>query len=215
MAAAKRRPLVKAPRDPARRRRILVAAKKHFIARGFKGANLDEIARDARCAQGALYLEFADKRALIREVIDEAAEAAYARYRSEVASLPSPLERIVAGLTFSFREYHADPLFTRIVAEDPELADIGMDPKWLAEGKRFAVEMAKWVDEAVACGEIRSDIDRAAVPFVLGVLKHAPQHLRILQEHKIFSERRALDAIVDVFRAGLAAQRPRRRRESR
>ena len=60
---------VAGPRDPARRRRVLDAAKRHFTLYGLKGTRLDAVAADAGCAKGALYLEFADKEALLIEVV--------------------------------------------------------------------------------------------------------------------------------------------------
>jgi len=167
------------PRDPARRQRILEAARRHFTQHGFKGTNLDAVAAEAGCAKGALYLEFADKESLLREVVEQSFAAIGARYAEEVMSIASPLERLVATLRFAYRQ--------------------------IEEGKAQLAMIRGWVDEGIARGEIRADIDRDAVPIVIGVLRFAPQHLGMIAELGLFSTERALDALVDVFRAGLAA----------
>ncbi len=200
------RPVQKS-RDPARRQRILEAAKRHFTAHGFKGTNLDAVAAEADCAKGALYLEFADKEALLREVAEQSFATIRARFVDEVLSIESPLERLVGTLRFAYRQMAADPMFGKLLREDPDLRALGLasDSKNIEAANAQLAMLRGWVDEGIARGEIRADVDRDAVPVVLGVLRFAPQHLGILIELGLFSPERTLEAIVDVFRAGLAA----------
>jgi TetR/AcrR family fatty acid metabolism transcriptional regulator len=200
-------PRVQKSRDPARRQRILEAAKRHFTAYGFKGTNLDAVAAEAGCAKGALYLEFADKEALLREVAEAAFAAIRARYADEVLATASPLERLVGTLRFAYRQMAADPMFGKLLREDPDLRALGLaaDPKNVEAAKAQIAMLRGWVDEGIERGEIRADIDRDAIPIALGVLRFAPQHLGIVTELGLFSPERALEAIVDIFRAGLAA----------
>jgi AcrR family transcriptional regulator len=54
----------------ARRRGILTAARKVFGARGYEGATLDEVAREAEFAKGTLYSYFDSKAELFAELIE-------------------------------------------------------------------------------------------------------------------------------------------------
>jgi AcrR family transcriptional regulator len=54
----------------ARRREILVAARKVFGARGYEGATLDEVAREAEFAKGTLYSYFDSKAALFTALME-------------------------------------------------------------------------------------------------------------------------------------------------
>ena len=57
-------------RDPARtRKRILEAASAEFAAKGFAGARVDAIAREASINKRMLYHYFGDKEGLFREVL--------------------------------------------------------------------------------------------------------------------------------------------------
>jgi TetR/AcrR family transcriptional regulator len=57
-------------RDPERtRKRILAAASAEFAAKGFAGARVDAIARDASINKRMLYHYFGDKEGLFREVL--------------------------------------------------------------------------------------------------------------------------------------------------
>ncbi|WP_437305065.1 TetR/AcrR family transcriptional regulator [Sorangium sp. So ce388] len=202
------RPRVVAPRDPTRRRRILDAAKRHFTDRGFKGTRLDAIAAEAGCAKGALYLEFENKEILLREVVAELFGSIRARYEAEIARIDSPLERLKATLRFAYRYMAQEPLFARLLRDDPELRALRPTQDAAAEERAARAEVDRllgWVDEGIARGEIRADIDRDAVPFILSALRFVPLQLG-LATAGMFPGERALDAIVDVFAAGLAAR---------
>lgn len=198
------------PRDPSRRRRILHAAKAEFTRNGFKGTNLDAIAQAAGCAKGALYLEFPDKRTLLRELVLEVFAGIRARYEHEVVSRSSPLQRIVGTLAFAFREMRSEPLFEKLMREDPELRELLVtDPAQAAAAAKVETDqIAGWVDEGIAAGEIRPDVDRDAIPYVLGVLRFSPQHLGLITELGLFSGERTLATIVELFEKGLAAAPP-------
>ena len=194
-------------RDPTRRARILAAAKEHFARHGWKGTNLDAVAADAGCAKGALYLEFSDKQALLREVVEQAFAGIRARFVEDVLTIASPLERLVGTLRFAHRQWAAEPLFAKLLREDPDLRALGLadDADAARAAKQQIDQLASWVDEGIALGEIRPDVDRAAIPFVIGVLRFAPQHTALGAQLGFFSGERTLDAIVDVFHRGLAA----------
>lgn len=197
-----------APRDPTRRRRILDVAKRHFTARGFKGTRLDAIAEEAGCAKGALYLEFADKQTLLRAVADETFAAVRERFAAEVLAVESPLARLGETLRFAFRQHAREPLFGRLLREDPELRALGFGPRE-DDGRAARAQteqLASWVDEGIARGEIRPDVDREIVPYAIGVLRFAPQHLTITEDLGLMPSERVLDGLVTLFTAGLAAR---------
>jgi len=64
--------MVTSSRDPVRtRERILRAARREFVAKGFAGARVDAIARSAAVNKRMLYHYFGDKEALYRAVLRE------------------------------------------------------------------------------------------------------------------------------------------------
>lgn len=182
-------------------------ARRHFTERGFKGTTLDAIAEEARCAKGALYLEFADKETLLRAVVEEAFAAIRRSFAAEVMAIASPLQRLGETLRFAYRQYAREPLFGRLMREDPELRALGLGSRE-DDGRaaRAQIEqLAGWVDEGIALGEIRADVDRDVVPFALGVLRSAPQQLALTSGLVAVSQERVLEGLVQLFLAGLAA----------
>lgn len=194
------------PRDPTRRQRILEVAKRHFTARGFKGTTLDAVADEAGCAKGALYLEFTDKERLLRVVAEETFAAIRARFAAEVLAISSPLARLGETLRFAYREWTREPLFERLMHDDPELRALGGADDGGRSARAQVEQLASWVDEGIASGEIRSDVDRNIVPYAIGVLKFAPQQFAMAEGLGLMPRERMLDGLVELFVAGLAAR---------
>jgi AcrR family transcriptional regulator len=59
--------------DSSKRRQILDGASKVFMALGFDGASMGEIARAAGVSKGTLYVYFADKNRLFEAIVEEEA----------------------------------------------------------------------------------------------------------------------------------------------
>ena len=194
-------------RDLGRRRRVLDVAREHFARFGFKGTRLDAIAEEAGCAKGALYLEFSDKEALLQEVAREVLEAVGKRYVAEVASLPSPLQRLHMTLKFAYREMEREPLFERLMRDDPNLRVLR--PLSAAEEQSRAAQdqialLQSWVTEGIEKGEIRADADIEAVPFLISLLRAVYPHVAAATGG-LFGRERLLDAVTDMFARSLAA----------
>lgn len=83
---------------PNRREKILAAARCEFAARGYAGTRLEDVATRVGISKAALYLQFADKAALFREMLDWMLETALpAALPAEMAdaSPPAQLEAMV------------------------------------------------------------------------------------------------------------------------
>ncbi|WP_457319767.1 TetR/AcrR family transcriptional regulator [Stenotrophomonas sp. P5_B8] len=82
-----------AARAEAQRQRILDAAQRCFIARGFHAGSISEIAAEADISQGLMYRYFANKRALILALI----ERQLAHDQDSIGQMPAASD-LVEGL---------------------------------------------------------------------------------------------------------------------
>jgi AcrR family transcriptional regulator len=64
--------------------RILAAARKVFLDRGFEGASIDEIAEVARSGKPTIYARFSDKRALFTAVVMRDVLSSITEFKAEV-----------------------------------------------------------------------------------------------------------------------------------
>ena len=74
--------------------RILDAARKTFLKRGFEGASIDEIAEVARSGKATIYARFRDKRALFTEVVTRDILSRITEFKAEVPTGSTIEERL-------------------------------------------------------------------------------------------------------------------------
>src|SRR5262249_31690633 len=74
--------------------RILNAARKIFVERGFEGASIDEIAEAARAGKPTIYARFGDKRALFTTVVTRDVVSRITQFKGEVPTGPTIEERL-------------------------------------------------------------------------------------------------------------------------
>src|SRR5215472_6767793 len=78
--------------------RILDAARKVFLQRGFEGASIDEIAKAARSGKPTIYARFPDKRALFTAVmLDLVARIPREQFKFDMPAGGSIEERLVVA----------------------------------------------------------------------------------------------------------------------
>jgi AcrR family transcriptional regulator len=112
--ASARRAVVRFGRPPKElagevEERILAAARKVFLERGFEGASIDEIAEAARSGKPTIYGRFANKRALFIAVVMQSVAANVARFE----------EHSPTGATFEERlESVAVPILQWVLVSD-------------------------------------------------------------------------------------------------
>ncbi len=94
----------------ARRREILEAARNVFAARGYEGATLDEVAREAEFAKGTLYSYFDSKADLFAELVGYEFDniLGQAKEALEHEEEPAAAARAVIGVFLEFFESRAD-----------------------------------------------------------------------------------------------------------
>src|SRR6201982_1978595 len=74
--------------------RILDAAGKIFLERGFEGASIDEIAEVARSGKPTIYVRFRDKRALFTAVVTRDILSRITEFKGEAATGATIEERL-------------------------------------------------------------------------------------------------------------------------
>ena len=82
----------------ARRREILEAARRVFGARGYGGATLDEVAREAEFAKGTLYSYFDSKAALFTALVEYEFDELTARAEKALQGESDPVQAVRAAI---------------------------------------------------------------------------------------------------------------------
>jgi AcrR family transcriptional regulator len=138
--------------------RILAAARKIFLERGFEGASIDEIAEVARSGKPTIYARFRDKRALFTEVVTRDILSRITEFKSEMPTGATIEERLTsAAITLVHWGLDSDriALMRLAVAEARRFPDLASTVSRTA--RDLSTELGVWLlSELVQSDELSS-----------------------------------------------------------
>jgi len=157
------------------RRRLLAAARRLFVSRGFDATRPQDIAREADVAAGTFYIHFSDKRDAFLAVTEEAAvelmECVRTRGRGlEGASFDA---RLYASLEALCEYSDANPGVLRATFADESVIASGAD-RGARLRDRLAHNLAQGLRHGMLRGELLRDYDPLLVAYsIVGLVQGA------------------------------------------
>ncbi len=143
------------PRDPDQtRERILDAALDVFSSKGYHDSKMDEIVTQSGTSKGAIYFHFPNKERLFLALIDQFVNVLERRVTEAIQTKAEGMDRVQVALetvleTFGKYRRPAKLLLVQAVG----LGNV-FEKKRLEINDRFADLIRKYLDEAVALGDI-------------------------------------------------------------
>jgi AcrR family transcriptional regulator len=196
-----RRAAVRRGRPPKEREgevdeRILDAARKIFLGRGFEGASMEEIATAARAGKPTIYARFGDKRALFTAVVTRDVLFRIAQFHTETPTegpIEERLARVGNALLHWTLENERMALMRLAVGETQRFPDLGSTVSRTA--RQLSTEVAaRMLGEMAQSGELgtlpafdpehlaataRFFLDLVVVPMLLrGLFEHDVETLQ-------------------------------------
>lgn len=165
------------------RRRLLDAAREHFVAHGYDRTRPQDIARAAGVATGTFYLHFRDKEAAFLAFADEAQAHLLEECREQLADVEGVTERVHAFIRAMFDHAARHPGVLQAAFLDPVMIAPGDEDAWRLYD-RFGHIFAGALREAVASDAIHDDYDLDLISHALGGL---------MRHGTIFGGRRHMD----------------------
>ncbi|WP_051379497.1 TetR/AcrR family transcriptional regulator [Bradyrhizobium murdochi] len=135
--------------------RILDAARKVFLERGFEGASIDEIAEVARSGKPTIYARFRDKRALFTAVVTWDILSRIAEFKAEVPT----------GATIE----------ARLISAASTLLHWGLDSERIALMRLAIAEARRFPDLASTVGRKARDLSTELGVRLLGELTQSDE----------------------------------------
>lgn len=160
--------------EVAKRAQILEGARRVFLARGFDGASMDEIARAAKVSKGTLYSYFESKDALFRALIEErkrwAAEQ-LCRFDHEDEDVRGVLLDFACRLISALTEPAHVALVRIVIAAADRFPDLGR--AFFEAGPAFGAEqLAAYLAARARTGALAIDDAERAAWQLLGLCTH-------------------------------------------
>ena len=159
--------------ESAKRRQILDGARKVFLAEGFDGASMNEVARTAAVSKGTLYVYFTDKEdlfaALIRQEKQAQAEQ-LCRFDSDEDDVRSTLHGLGVKLLQLMLRPDSIAHFRTVMAVAAKFPNVGR--AFYESGPLFGRRrLAEYLDRQVAAGQLAMDDSEVAAAQFLELCK--------------------------------------------
>ena len=158
--------------EPVRRAQLLRAARKVFRAKGYDGASVSEIVREAGVAQGTFYLYFPSKKdaaVSLREGLMETMAQAVATAVESRTSFEDRLESLIAA-SFKVARKNADLFRLAFIGADETHSEMHSESPEHASVLRAITDLFR---DAVDAGEMEGMDTEIAARLALGLLQHA------------------------------------------
>lgn len=157
-------------RSEARRERILEAALEVFSTRGYRQAQMEEIASGSGTSKGGLYFHFPSKERLFLALLDRTARQLMGKVERAVAGVDEPLDRIDRGLEVVLDTFASHRFVARLFLIEAMGAGAVFHRRLLEIRRGFADWIAGHLEEAMAAGAIDPVDPRLAAKIWFGGL---------------------------------------------
>lgn len=180
------------------RRAILGAARELFVERGYEAVTMREIAKRIEYSPTAIYLHFADKKAVMEAICDEDFLALAQRFQ-KVAIIPDPIERMKrAGAEyaeFGLRHPHHYQLMFLTPHPPHDPADSAIEH---GNPDQDGYAFLRWtVAEAMSAGRLREElVDVDLVCQLVWASVHGIVSLLVVKHHEAWIEWRPTKQLV-------------------
>ena len=158
--------------EPVRRAQLLKAARKVFRAKGYDGASVSEIVREAGVAQGTFYLYFRSKRdaaVSLRDGLMETMAQAAATAMKSHTSFEDRLQSLIAA-GFKVARRNADLFRLAFIGADETHSEMHSESPEHASILRGMTDLFR---DAVDAGEMEAMDPEIAARLATGLLQHA------------------------------------------
>ena len=202
------------PRDPqlaARRRAaILDAAGRVFAGRGYRDANVQDVADALGVAKGTLYLYYPSKDDLFLAAVDRGMVRLREHVRGAYRDVADPLDRLAVAIRAYLEFFKAQPDLAELLIQERAAFRDRKTPTYNAHRQANEVQWRETFAELIASGRVR-DVPVGGILDVIGDLVYGTMFTNHFTGRHRALATQARD-IVDVVFFGLLTPAERRRR---
>jgi AcrR family transcriptional regulator len=194
--------ITKAAQSEATRSRLLAVARALFGERGYAAVGTEEVVRAAGVTRGALYHQFADKRALFRAVLESLEEEVIAAAAAERAAHGDDVLAAFRAGCRGWLEASADPAVGRILLIDGP-AVLGAE-EWREIAERYGLGVIRAsLEHGMATGALAPQPVDPLAHALLGALDEAALYVARAEDRATALAETAavIDRLIDALAA--------------
>jgi AcrR family transcriptional regulator len=170
-----------------------------FLARGFQGFTMGDLADEMHCSKSTLYALGHSKEALVRNVLVHFFRSATEGIAGRVDGVKDPAERLVGYLQAVADELRpASPAF---------FADLGMNPDALKVYERNTQIAAERISEMISEGAAEGAFRKVESAFVADLVAAEMRRIQtgVVRERTDLSDAEAYDALASLVLNGISS----------
>jgi len=164
--ATNRRGVGKPQRRGAKKQQIVEAAARVFRQKGYDGATLRDIAREAGLLPGSLYYHIRSKEELLRHIVEQPIKDLQRQLEEVIASAAPPGQKLAQAIAAHLRAFEAHYPSLFVYLRNVLQVD-GMRRRVQKQAKRYEEYWQQLLSQGVKSGEFPRDLDVKVVSFAL------------------------------------------------
>ena len=146
----------------ATHQRLLHAAERVFAQKGYHGAVVDDIVREADSSKGGFYFHFPNKQAIFLSLLDALVPKLAASVDRAIARESDPVAQLDAALTTVLETFSRHRRLSKILLIEAVGLGQGFDERLMRTRGQFAALIQTHLDRAIAAGAT-TDLDTEIV----------------------------------------------------
>ncbi|OYW78247.1 MAG: hypothetical protein B7Z37_00120 [Verrucomicrobia bacterium 12-59-8] len=198
---------VGATSDPVAKQKIVSAARRHFLANGFRGVTMDDLAVELGMSKKTFYAHFKSKVALVEAVMQDKMTEVESDLERLLGGEPALFQDALHGLLACLQKHTGEiqPVFLRDIRRDaPELFAV-------VESRRAVIIercFMRLLTSGGKAGMIRADVSAKLVIELLLAAMHGIMNPKKLEELKL-TPKAGFSAILNVILGGVMTAKGR------
>ncbi|WP_327001152.1 TetR/AcrR family transcriptional regulator [Dactylosporangium sp. NBC_01737] len=141
------------------RARLLDAAYEQFCRVGIQRCTMEDVARRARVSRVTVYRRFANKSALVEEVVRREFRRYFDQFLVDIGRAETVADRVVVGFVSSLRALRRNPLIGGLMAAEPDL----VAPSMISDGGQTLATVRQFLAGQLRreqrAGNVSSELD--------------------------------------------------------
>lgn len=197
-----------------KRTRILDAALKTFVKRGFPDTKVAEIASEAGVAEGTLYNYFPSKEDLLLALFDEKWGGIIEEIKGKISRLDDPNKKLKAIFSLVVRMFKKNRQLAELFMVDVKQSSIFLNNYTINRIVEFLDLIEEVLEEGKEKGIYRRDLDtRVAKMIIFGAAQGIllswvlSESAAVRKQTFKFSLYRAAKTLKDIFKSGLVGEK--------
>jgi TetR/AcrR family fatty acid metabolism transcriptional regulator len=138
---------------------ILDASVRVFADKGFHSSRISDVAREARVAEGTIYLYFKNKDDLLLSILSEKVGAFVEDVKSAVAAWSTPQDKLKAIVEKHFSHLESDPHLAQVIQIELRACSVFMRGGVSPELKAYLGIIERVLEEGKIQGVFREDLN--------------------------------------------------------